>query len=83
MIIVGETLKSRKNYYNYHDICKDDIWVDCQKYLPRNYDLVELKTNMGKIFNGWRNGNKWDGRRMKPKDQITHWKRKVFEEVIH
>lgn len=51
-----------------------DGWVDSTKFLPGNYDLVTLKTEI-ETKRGWYTGQTWDGMRVSPDDRILYWKK--------
>lgn len=66
--------KCRMRKLIYKDIPYDpDGWVDSDKYLPANYDLVLLKTDKNTIT-GWSTGIKWDGLKIE-EQKILYWKR--------
>ncbi len=53
-----------------------DGWVDARKYLPGDYDLMYLKIKNKESRAGWIVGNKWDGLRVCPDDEVIYWKKK-------
>jgi len=53
-----------------------DYWVDVNKFLPDDYDIVYLQLTDGRGVTGWLSGNTWEGLRLKPEDEIVLWKRK-------
>jgi hypothetical protein len=63
--------------FKYSD-CKKDIdgWVDAENFLPGDCDLVYIKIEGQKTFNGWIHGVNWDGLKLKPGQKIKYWKRK-------
>lgn len=49
-------------------------WVDASKFLPRDYDLVYMKSK-DKIVIGWHGKNSWDGLKV-PADFVPiYWKK--------
>ncbi len=66
---------SKKMPYKYSDTESDkEGWIDCQKYLPKEYDLCLLQT-LDKTLRGWHTGTTWDGLRLKESDTVLFWKR--------
>jgi hypothetical protein len=62
---------------SYHMIKTDiDGWVDANKYLPGDYDLVQMKMGR-KIVSGWLSGLTWDGLHYKPETKVEFWRRKI------
>ena len=67
--------KERK--FSYTDVEYDpDNWVDANKYLPADYDLMYLKIKDKKTISGWAVGCNWDGLHFNDKDIVLYWKRK-------
>lgn len=63
-------------YVTYADIKYDlDGWVDSQKFLPADYDLVYLKIKDKPTKFGWIVGKRWDGLRVLNEDEVLYWKR--------
>lgn len=58
-----------------------DGWVDTEKFLPADYDLVYMKIEGQESVMGWIRGNAWDGLKLKPTHKIRYWKRKLVEEI--
>lgn len=69
--------KTKTIYYTYPDVKTEaDGWVNPEKYLPADFDLVWLQTEKGKTYPGWYAGAGWDGRQYDRTDRIVRWKRK-------
>lgn len=67
-------------YVTYADIHYDpDGWVDAEKYLPGDYDLVYLKIKDKFSKSGWIVGKRWDGLKVLEEDKVLYWKRKPEE----
>lgn len=49
-------------------------WADASKYLPSEFDLCELKTDI-KSDSGWHTGQVWDGLNIKENTKVLYWKR--------
>lgn len=60
----------------------EDGWVDAEKYLPADYDLVFMKLEKGPTIAGWSYANGFEGLRLKPDDKVLFWKRKPDEKYI-
>lgn len=59
----------------YSQVTKDkNGWVDAKKFLPKNFDLVEMKID-GNRLPGWYQGTSWDGYKFKTGQVVTHWRR--------
>lgn len=56
-------------------------WAKAKDSLPIPYDLVTALTNTDKKINAWWNERNWDGYRLKDKDVIIKWKRKLHEHI--
>lgn len=66
--------KGKERKLNYKDIPYDpEGWVDADKYLPADFDLMLLKTDKNTL-KGWSTGIKWDGLRI-AEQKILYWKR--------
>ncbi len=64
--------------FSYRDVEYDeDGWVDATKYIPEECDLVILRMDDDRSLPGWWTGNGWDGLRIKRKDKVLYWKRKL------
>lgn len=64
----------------YRDVEYDpEGWVDCKDYLPKDYDLMYLKISGKPNVSGWSVGNKWEGLKLKNKDQVIFWKKRPDE----
>lgn len=74
----NKTKKRKSNFRKaeYRD-CKFDIdgWADSKKYLPKDFDLVYMKTK-DKTCHGWHCGNIWDGLKIQPEYNVLYWKKK-------
>ncbi len=63
--------------FTYKDIdCEPDGWVDVNKYLPKECDLVDVKCSIQKTFSAWVLGNKWNFLNVNPDEKVLFWKRK-------
>lgn len=56
--------------------CLENGWIDSSKYLPKDFDLLDLQTENGKIKMGWRSGNIWDGMKIKENEKILFWRKR-------
>lgn len=73
---VGVVYPPAKSPLSYRRVEKDkDGWADADKFLPEDFDLVQMKTSTGKIFVGWLVGNGWDGLKIKPTDVVVKWRK--------
>ena len=73
IIVDKKTNKIRK--LSYRDVEYGiDAWVDANKYLPADFELLYLKID-NSIYCGWLNGTKWDGKMVNEKHKINYWKR--------
>ncbi len=74
-IKVGSRLSKRGSVFSYAKIKSEaNGWVDAEKYLPADLDLVFLKLEDGKVISGWIFGKIWDGYRLMPNHKVTHWR---------
>ena len=74
-------LKYNDRELTYKDIkAEEDGWVDPHKYLPLDYDLVQLKIDKKYPVNGWLSGGFWEGLRLKSNDKVIGWKLNKGEE---
>ncbi len=74
--------RGRKHLFPYSMVEYDNAgWVDCDKFLPLDYDLVYLQLD-AKILIGWRRDHKWDGLHLRKGDQVYKWKRKDIDECL-
>lgn len=65
-----------KKRFSYSEVEYDNFgWADSSKYLPLDYDLVEVKNKENKVFSGWIIGIKWEGYRIQEGINLTHWRR--------
>ena len=66
--------------YTYRHVKQDaDGWVKPEEWLPISFDLVILKLEVGTKM-GWFTGDRWDGRKVNPEDEVIAWKRSLEEE---
>lgn len=57
-------------------VTKDyDGWVDADRFLPADYDLVLIK-GIFKLIVAWHAGHKWDGLQYVPGTTVKYWKKK-------
>lgn len=75
--LIFDAKKGKKRKFSYFDIHYDaDKWVDVSKFLPADFDLVNLKIlNRQKEVPAWANGDKWDGANFRHGYKVLHWKR--------
>jgi hypothetical protein len=72
-----------KKQVGYQDVPYDkDGWADASLFLPREFDLVRLKTSTNKEVNGWLSTTMWDGLKLKKSDQVVGWKRMLKSEIF-
>lgn len=70
-------LEGTRKILSYKTVKMDvDGWVDAKQYLPRDYDVMYLKIKNKSSSYGWVSGDKWDGLRINPEDEIIYWKKK-------
>ena len=67
----------KENTYSKVEFDKDG-WADASKFIPRDFDLCELKLKDRKARPGWALGPNWDGLNMKPEFEVLYWK--IFKE---
>jgi hypothetical protein len=69
-------LQVGKNGIRYEHI--SGLWdgVDPSKYLPEEFDLVDLILPDGKVVKGWFNGKEWDGYKISGKE-VKRWRRSL------
>lgn len=73
-------MKKQEILYTYKDVKYDiDGWVDCNLFLPEDFDLVYMKVEGKKTIPGWISGSSWYGLRYKKEDVVKYWKRKPDE----
>jgi len=54
--------------------CQRDGWLSIEQYLPEDYELVHLKSDLlGRAVTGWAQGNKFVGLRVKDQ-RYKYWK---------
>jgi len=54
--------------------CQKDGWLSTEQYLPEDYELVHLKSDLlGSAIPGWAQGNKFVGLRVKDQP-YKYWK---------
>jgi hypothetical protein len=74
--------RGRKHLFAYSMVEYDkDGWVDCDNFLPLDYDLVYMKLD-NKILVGWRRDHKWDGLHYRNREMVYMWKRKDIDECL-
>lgn len=75
---VGKSLVEETGKVLSYRTVKMDIdgWVNAKEYLPDDYDIMYLKIKDRQSTHGWISGNKWDGLRIRPDDEVLYWKRK-------
>lgn len=79
MIKIGTLIKtpegkSKKISYK-HAIRDEEGWIDASRFLPEDFDMVEIKSDGLKQVFGWCMGKCWDGLYVKPKMKIKFWKK--------
>lgn len=60
-------------------------WADAKKYLPADFDLVQMKVlrdGRERTYNGWINGEKWEAVRQRERDEVLFWKQNTEEEIV-
>lgn len=68
-----------KKPLSYNQLPTDDEgFVDAHKYLPIDYDLVQVKAG-DRLISAWRAGRKWDGLHLTPNTPIRWWKRTGYQ----
>jgi hypothetical protein len=74
---VGMQIPNSKKVMSYLMIphVYDLIWIDAEKYLPQDYDLVDMKLEK-KVVKGWHALGKWHGLKY-PKNAIVKFWRKL------
>jgi len=75
----------RKIYhkFSYTEIDYDlDGWVDVDRFLPEEYELVTLWLEEG-IKNGWHTSAGWKGFRLKDYDVVIYWKKPKYLNILH
>lgn len=66
----------KKRTLRYSDCTSDmDGWINCEEFLPRPYDICDLKTET-KILPGWYCGNTFVGLKLKPADKVLYWRKR-------
>ena len=62
-------------FFAYKNIIAEETgWIDPLKYLPYEYDMVELNLENKIPIKGWLTGNHWDALRLKKTDKVLGWK---------
>lgn len=74
---IFDAKKCKERKFSYFDIKYDpDKWADASKFLPADFDLVNLKIlNRKKYVPAWSNGDKWDGANFRQGYKVLYWKR--------
>lgn len=79
----GKLIGEKVNSFVYKSTIFDkNGWADAKKFRPIPFDLVVLKTSEGSEFSGWWNKFQWEGLRLRQKHKITHWKRRIYEQIL-
>lgn len=82
MVIRVGKQKNSAEKYTYKDVpLRGFEWVNADQYLPREYDICDLKMTTNIITRGWWTGQIWDGKKVKEDDIVKDWKRK--QEYLH
>lgn len=55
-------------------------WIAADKYLPMTYDLVKVKTKLGRVYGAWWTGTEWIGLRKRSHDEIVAWHRVFYRD---
>lgn len=71
-------LKTPKRWRYKHCTYDDEMFADATKYLPRDYDICDVKVQQeaSKIFSAWHTGVGWDGHKLLSDYVVTKWRRK-------
>lgn len=84
---VGKSLiekNGKTKELTYTDVPTDiDGWVDSSKYLPEDFDLVELRMEDNIIESGWAIGSTWDGLYVDSDSKVNYWRRITEKENVH
>lgn len=76
--VVVDKKSGKERKAQYRDVQFDPGgWTDATKFLPCDFDLVNVKTKGKKTTAAWSNGNKWDGLRVEDQDEILYWSRAI------
>ena len=75
--IPGEPYKGKQTLrYMYRDVAFDSFgWADVKDFLPMDYDLIQVKTDKGKIYSAGHTGQEWDGKNITPESNVIAWRR--------
>ena len=57
-----------------------DGWIDVDRYLPEDYDLVKVKLHNGNLRQAWMQKERWVSVGVKSTDKVTHWKALMYDE---
>jgi hypothetical protein len=73
---VGKVFGDPPKRFRYEDIPLADSrsWIDVDEYLPKDYDLVDLKLANGKLRKGWLQLGRWEALNLKKTDQVWYWR---------
>ncbi len=58
-----------------------DGWADAKKSLPIPFELVTVLTDTHKKISAWWTKSYWKGLRLRKKDGVIKWKRKLYERL--
>jgi len=75
--LIFDEKKGKERKISYDDVeCDGDEWVDASRYMPADFDIMNLKVkNRERIMPGWANGKKWDGLNLTPENLVLYWQR--------
>lgn len=76
----GQEQEKLPKRWLYRDVQFTKRWADSSRFLPKDYDLCDLKLSNGKIISGWHNKTEWDGLRLKINDTVQRWKLQIIIE---
>jgi len=54
----------------------EEGWADVDRFLPINYEMVQLFIEGKNNLNGWWNGYTWEGFRLRDGDRVLYWRYK-------
>lgn len=76
-VLIFDKKLGKKRLTRYDEVeYDDDEWVDASRYMPADFDMMNLKVrDRERIMPGWATGKKWDGLNIKPDYQVLYWKR--------
>ena len=80
MMKVGKDRVPTTRAFTYKDVLYDDDgWADATKFLPGDFDLVNIKLEDNTFLSAWYTGVGWDGLVIKRDNKVKAWKRKPEE----